>query len=60
MLSAVINTNTDAIYNDGKYEYKTIGYPFMKELGQMIYKHELKRNRKFRPDLSDYVMVYDH
>ncbi len=60
MLSAVINTNTDGIYNDGKYEYKTIGYPFMKELGQMIYNHELKRNRKFKPDLSDFIMVYDH
>lgn len=60
MLSAVINTNTDGIYNDGKYEYKTIGYPFMKSLGQMIYKHELKRHRKFRPDLSDFIIGYDH
>ncbi len=32
MLSAVINVNTDEIYNDGKYEYETIGYPFFKNL----------------------------
>jgi Beta-lactamase enzyme family len=60
MLSAVINTNTDGIYNDGKYEYKTIGYPFMKNLGQAIYKHELKRKKKFKPDLSAYFLEYEN
>jgi hypothetical protein len=59
MLSAVINTNTDAIYNDGKYEYKKIGYPFMKNLGQKIYKYELKRKRKQKPDLSYLRLNYD-
>lgn len=54
MLSAVINTNTDGIYNDGKYEYKTIGYPFMKNLGQVIYDYERKRKRKYKPDLSEF------
>ncbi len=54
MLSAVINTNTDGIYNDGKYEYKTIGYPFMKNLGQVIYEYERKRKRKYKPDLSEF------
>lgn len=52
MLSAVINTNTDGVYNDGKYEYEKIGYPFMKNLGQTFYKYELKRKKKYRPDLS--------
>jgi hypothetical protein len=59
MLSAVINTNTDGIYNDGKYEYKTIGYPFMKKLGQAIYNYEIKRKRKYKPELSEFVMKYD-
>ncbi len=54
MLSAVINTNTDGIYNDGKYEYKTIGYPFMKNLGQVIYDYERKRKTKHKPDLSEF------
>jgi len=54
ILSAVINTNTDGIYNDGKYEYKTIGYPFMKNLGQVIYDYECKRKRKHAPDLSEF------
>lgn len=59
MLSAVINTNTDSIYNDGKYEYETLGFPFMRDLGQIIYQHELGREKKFDPDLSAYAFSYD-
>lgn len=59
MLSAVINSNTDGIYNDGKYEYKTIGYPFMRNLGNMIYDYELHRKRVYKPILSNFVMEYD-
>ena len=59
MLSAVINTNTDGIYNDSKYEYKTLGYPFMKNLGQLIYDFELKRKKEHKPDLSVFRMRYD-
>jgi hypothetical protein len=59
ILSAVINTNTDGIYNDGKYEYNSIGYPFMQNLGQLIYQYELTRPRKRRPDLSALRLNYD-
>ena len=59
MLSAVINTNTDGIYNDGKYDYKTLGYPFMKNLGQLIYQYELKRKKVHQPDLSVFQISYD-
>lgn len=59
MLSAVINTNTDGIYNDGKYEYHKIGFPFMRNLGRAVYKYELKRKRVRRPDLSDFKLKYD-
>jgi hypothetical protein len=59
MISAVINTNTDGIYNDGKYEYKTIGFPFMKNLGQAVYRYELKRKRKYKPDLNEFILQYD-
>jgi len=59
MLSAVINTNTDQIYNDGVYEYKTLGYPLMKSLGQLIYNHELTRKRPNKPDLSEFKLTYD-
>lgn len=59
MLSAVINTNLDQIYNDSKYEYSTLGFPFMRDLGQTVYAYELKRKRKYKPDLSAFRFTYD-
>jgi hypothetical protein len=57
-LTAVVQSNDDEIYNDGKYEYKEVCYPFMKNLGQVIYETELKRKKKFHPDLSRFRMKY--
>lgn len=59
ILSAVINTNIDGIYNDGKYEYKTLGFPFMKNLGQAVYRYEKKRKKKHKPNLNEFVLRYD-
>lgn len=58
MLSAAIYCNSDEVFNDDKYEYETIGYPFMKNLGAVIYQHELKRPRKNKPDLSSFKFNY--
>lgn len=58
-LSALIYCNSDGILNDDKYDYKTIGLPFMKNLGAVIYDHELKREYKFKPDLSAVKFMYD-
>lgn len=44
-LTAVIHVNANEIYNDGVYEYDEIGYPYMRQLGKVIYQHEL-RTRK--------------
>jgi len=59
MLSATIYCNEDGILNDDKYDYDTIGYPFMKNLGQVIYDYETKRERKQKPDLSAFRLDYD-
>jgi hypothetical protein len=59
MLSAVIHVNKDGIYNDGVYEYDKVGFPFFKNLGNVIYEYELTRKRKFKPDLSEFKMSYD-
>jgi len=40
IISAEISCNTDGIYNDDKYDYETIGLPFMKNLGKLIYEYE--------------------
>lgn len=45
-LTAVVQSNEDGIYNDGKYEYDTVCYPFMKNIGQVIYSYELERKTK--------------
>jgi beta-lactamase class A len=52
MLSAAMHCNSDGIFNDDKYDYDTVGFPFMKNLGRLIYDYELKRERKFKPELS--------
>jgi hypothetical protein len=58
MLSATISCNSDGIYNDDKYDYDRLGFPFMKNLGKTIYEYELSRKRKFVPDLSGFRVVY--
>jgi len=54
MLSGVIYVNSDGILNDDKYEYEQKGYPFFKEIGNIIYNYELERPRKVKPDLSKF------
>lgn len=58
MITAVVQSNEDGIYNDDKYEYKTVCLPFMKNLAQVIYELELKRERKYPPDLSKFKFRY--
>lgn len=58
ILAATINTNTDGIFNDGKYEYETIGLPYLSKLGRMIYNHELQRKRNHTPDLKEFKLNY--
>jgi len=54
MISAVIYVNKDGVLNDNKYEYEETGYPFFKEVGEIIYKNELKRKVKFKPNLDKF------
>ena len=58
-LSAVIYCNSDGILNDDKYDYNTIGLPFMKNLGQVIYDYEVKREKKHLPNFSNFKFEYD-
>ncbi|PTX18249.1 beta-lactamase family protein [Pontibacter mucosus] len=59
MLSATVYVNSDGVINDGKYDYDTLGYPFLHGLGQVIYQHELARERKYKPDLSAFRVAYE-
>ena len=59
MVSASIYCNQDGILNDDHYDYDTIGFPFMKNLGKLLYEHELKRKKNIQPDLSPLIFHYD-
>ncbi|HTJ47959.1 MAG TPA: serine hydrolase [Cyclobacteriaceae bacterium] len=59
MISAVINCNVGDVYNNDSYAYDSVGYPFMKNLGQVIYNYELNRKRDYKPDLSAFRFTYD-
>jgi hypothetical protein len=52
MLSAVIYCNSDGIINDSMYDYDSVGYPFYKNLGQLIYNYELQRKKAFLPNFA--------
>jgi hypothetical protein len=58
MLAATVYVNSDGILNDGKYEYNSVGYPFLFQLGQTIYAHEKSRRRKYRPNLAPVRIDY--
>jgi hypothetical protein len=60
MLAATLYVNSDGILNDDHYDYDSIGYPFMRQLGNTIYKYELHRKRKYKPDLSELRISYEY
>lgn len=57
-LSAVIYVNEDQIFNDDKYEYDEIGYPYMSNLGRVFYEYEKSRAKKNLPVLDKYLIDY--
>jgi hypothetical protein len=58
-LSAEIYCNRDGVINDDKDDFDTIGFPFMKNLGQVFYDYEIKRKRNHYPNLSAIKILYD-
>lgn len=58
ILSAYVHANSDDIFNDSKYEYDEVAFPFLEKLGRVIYNYELKRGRENKPDLSRYKFDY--
>ena len=48
LLTAVVYANADGVLNDDQYEYDTVGLPFLRRLGQLLYQHELTRTDERR------------
>lgn len=59
MLAATLYVNSDGILNDGKYEYTSVGWPFLYQLGQAVYRYELQRPRGRKPDLKAFRVPYE-
>ncbi len=57
-LSAIINCNSNGILNDDKYDYESVGFPFLKQLGEVFSNYERRRPRAVTPDLSRFRMDY--
>jgi Beta-lactamase enzyme family len=60
MLTATVYTNEDGILNDNTYEYESMALPFLYRVEQDIYQFDLNRPRKFKPDLRNFRLKYDH
>jgi hypothetical protein len=58
MLTGNLYVNRDGILNDNKYEYDGEGYPFFREIGEIIYTYELQRRKKHKPNLQDFKINY--
>jgi len=59
LLAAVIYCNEDQVLNDDKYDYDTVGYQFMADLGKTVLEYELARKRNDRPELERLEVEYD-
>ncbi len=59
MLSATLLCNSDGIFNDDKYDYDTVGFPFMKNVGALIYNYENQRKKQFLPNLDAFRINYN-
>jgi hypothetical protein len=51
-LSAALYANKDGVLNDGKYDYKTVGFPFFEKFGKLIYDFERARKKNYPADFS--------
>ena len=58
IVTAVVQSNDNQIYNDNIYEYQTVTHPFMKNLGQVLYQYELLRKKQYLPDLRKFKFSY--
>ena len=59
MLSATVYVNSDGVVNDSKYDEATVGFPFLKQIGNAFYEYELKRSRFYNPVLHNSVIQYE-
>ncbi|MEH8019531.1 class A beta-lactamase-related serine hydrolase [Rheinheimera muenzenbergensis] len=52
-VTAVVYANENDILNDDQYQKNEVALPFLNELGNFLYQHELKRPRQHQADLNE-------
>jgi hypothetical protein len=57
LLSAVIHCNADGIYNDDRYEYDSVGRPFLAALGRAVLASAADARRQFLTERVDPLRV---
>ncbi|MGP9803189.1 serine hydrolase [Rheinheimera sp. NSM] len=56
-ITAVIYANENDTLNDDQYQTDEVALPFLRQLGEYLYQHELQRPKKHKPDLSEVIRV---
>ena len=46
LLAATVYVNANGIFNDDRYEYETLGLPFLEALGQQLLEDARRRPRE--------------
>lgn len=58
-VTAVIYCNEEDVLNSDRYQYETIGLPFLAELGQMLYREELQREKRYAFSNADLKSLFE-
>lgn len=58
-VTAVIYCNEEDVLNSDRYQYETIGLPFLGELGQLLYREEVQREKRFPFSNADLRSLFD-
>tara|TARA_B100000029_G_C17091236_1_gene784313 strand:- start:181 stop:639 length:459 start_codon:yes stop_codon:yes gene_type:complete len=56
-LTAVVYGNSNKVLNDNSYDYNNLTIPFFSNLGEIVYKYEIKREKKYEPDFTRFVNI---
>jgi hypothetical protein len=56
-ITAVIYANVNDILNDDQYQTDEVALPFLRQLGEYLYQHELQRPKKHKPDLAEVITI---
>lgn len=59
LLTCGIYVNRNGRIGSGKYEYESLGLPFMRDLSLALYRYERQRKREARPDLLELQQLFN-